>query len=75
MPNTILRVDKVPEKLAEQLSADYDLYEYHKMSAEELESVADDIQVILASGESTVDAALINQLPNVKLIAVFGVGL
>ncbi len=74
MPNTILRVDKVPEKLAEQLSADYDLYEYHKMSAEELESVADDIQVILASGESTVDAALINQLPNVKLIAVFGVG-
>ena len=74
MPSAILRVEKVPDTLAEQLSLNYDMYEMSKMSAENVESVADEIQVILASGESKVDASLINRLPNLKLIAVFGVG-
>lgn len=74
MPAAILRVDKVPQVLAEQLALDYTLYEYNKLSADELRAIAGDIQVILASGESKVEASLINQLPALKLIAVFGVG-
>lgn len=70
----ILRVDKVPQVLAEELARDHTLYEYSQLSAEELNAIAGDIQVILASGESKVTAALINQLPELKLIAVFGVG-
>ncbi|TCL03307.1 2-hydroxyacid dehydrogenase [Sodalis ligni] len=74
MPNAILRVNKVPDALADLVSSHYDLYEYLEMGAEEFNAIANDIQVILASGESTVDAVLINQLPNLRLIAVFGVG-
>ncbi len=74
MPKTILRVDKVPDILAERLSLDYTVYEYQKLGAEALNAIAGEIEVILASGESKVDATLINQLPRLKLIAVFGVG-
>lgn len=74
MKNIILRVDKVPEVLAEQLSSDYTLYEYEKLSVEEFSAIVGKVQVILASGESKVAASLINQLPALKLIAVFGVG-
>ncbi|NMP25415.1 2-hydroxyacid dehydrogenase [Rahnella sp. SAP-1] len=74
MKNIILRVDKVPEVLAEQLSHDYTLYEYEKLSVEEFSAIVGKVQVILASGESKVAASLINQLPALKLIAVFGVG-
>lgn len=70
----ILRVDKVPPSLAEELARDYTLYEYSKLSAEDLQAIAGEIQVILASGESKVESSLIEQLPELKLIAVFGVG-
>lgn len=72
--SVILRVEKVPQVLAEALALDHTLYEYSQLSAEELHAIAGEIQVILASGESKVEAALINQLPQLKLIAVFGVG-
>lgn len=74
MAAAILRVDKVPDSLAEQLASDYRLYQYNKLSDDQFSAIAGEIQVILASGESKVDAALINQLPELKLIAVFGVG-
>ncbi|WHP31260.1 2-hydroxyacid dehydrogenase [Trabulsiella odontotermitis] len=74
MSAVILRVDKVPDSLAEQLARDYTLYEYNKLSAEPLSAIAGEIKVILASGESKVEASLIEQLPALKLIAVFGVG-
>ncbi|POT55700.1 2-hydroxyacid dehydrogenase [Citrobacter amalonaticus] len=70
----ILRVDKVPQVLAEALAHEHTVYEYSKLSAKALSDIAGEIQVILASGESTVTASLINQLPELKLIAVFGVG-
>ncbi|HGW1429812.1 TPA: 2-hydroxyacid dehydrogenase, partial [Klebsiella pneumoniae] len=70
----ILRVDKVPPSLAEELARDHTLYEYSKLSAEDLQAIAGEIQVILASGESKVESSLIEQLPELKLIAVFGVG-
>ena len=74
MSRTILRVEKVPDSLVDQLLPNHNIVELGKMSAEEIESVASDIYVILASGESKVAASLINRLPNLKLIAVFGVG-
>ena len=72
--SVILRVDKVPQVLADELALANTLYEYSKLSAEQLQAIAGEVQVILASGESKVEAALINQLPQLKLIAVFGVG-
>lgn len=72
--SVILRVDKVPPVLADELALTHTLYEYSKLSAEQLHAIAGEVQVILASGESKVEAALINQLPQLKLIAVFGVG-
>lgn len=72
--SVILRVDKVPQVLADELALAHTLYEYSKLSAEQLQAIAGEVQVILASGESKVEAALINQLPQLKLIAVFGVG-
>lgn len=72
--SVILRVDKVPQVLADELALAHTLYEYSKLSAEQLYAIAGEVQVILASGESKVEAALINQLPQLKLIAVFGVG-
>ncbi|MEF3089625.1 2-hydroxyacid dehydrogenase [Raoultella scottii] len=72
--SVILRVDKVPQVLADELALAHTLYEYSKLSAEQLHAIAGEVQVILASGESKVEAALINQLPQLKLIAVFGVG-
>lgn len=71
---TILRVDKVPQGLAEELARSHTLYECSQLSSAELANIAGEIEVILASGESKVEASLINQLPALKLIAVFGVG-
>lgn len=70
----ILRVDKVPQELVDKIKSNHILYEYGKLSDDELQTFAGDIQVILASGESKVEASLINRLPVLKLIAVFGVG-
>ena len=72
--SVILRADKVPQVLADELALTHTLYEYSTLSAEQLRAIAGEVQVILASGESKVDASLINQLPELKLIAVFGVG-
>ena len=71
---TILRVEKVPQGLAEELARSHTLYEYSKLSPTQLANISGEIEVILASGESKVEASLINQLPALKLIAVFGVG-
>lgn len=70
----ILRVEKVPQGLADALARDHDLYEYDKLSPEAFSNIAGDIRVVLASGESKVEDALIRQLPALQLIAVFGVG-
>lgn len=74
MTQAILRVEKVPEMLVQKLSSDYEIYEYNTMSTEAFEDIANNIHIVLASGESKVNAELIEKLPNLKLIAVFGVG-
>ncbi len=70
----ILRVAKVPDLVVDMLSSDYDIYVYEEMSSTQLERISANVQVILASGESQVPAELISQFPQLKLIAVFGVG-
>lgn len=72
--SVILRADKVPQVLAEALADQHTLYEYSKLSVKEFDDIAGEVHVVLASGESTVPATLINQLPALQLIAVFGVG-
>lgn len=74
MSKAILRVEKVPDRVADRLSQDYSVFEWSKIGAKQKEVLAAECQVLLASGESKVDASLINQIPNLKLIAVFGVG-
>ncbi|WP_373099541.1 MULTISPECIES: 2-hydroxyacid dehydrogenase [Pasteurellaceae] len=70
----ILKVEKVPELVVDMLSADYTVLAYETMTAAQFAEVAETVQVILASGESSVPANLIEKLPHLKLIAVFGVG-
>lgn len=66
----ILRANKVPQALVDGLSADNEIIALDRLQPEKYH----EIEIILASGESIVDDALINNLPHVRLIAVFGVG-
>ncbi|ARU94781.1 2-hydroxyacid dehydrogenase [Tatumella citrea] len=74
MSSSLVLADKVPPALAEKLANDYQLYFYTKSSPEEIQAISEQTEIIVASGESTVNAEMISRFPNLKLIAVFGVG-
>ncbi len=74
MSSSLVLADKVPQTLKEKLKSDYQLYEYSRLSADEIRRLAAEVRVIVASGESVVNAEFISQFPQAKLIAVFGVG-
>ncbi|WP_058972732.1 2-hydroxyacid dehydrogenase [Type-D symbiont of Plautia stali] len=66
----ILRVNKVPQTLVDQLALSNSVIELVDLQPPDEQT----IDIVLASGESIVDDELISRLPNLKLIAVFGVG-
>lgn len=68
--SVILRASKVPQSLVDTLSLGNDIIDLNDFTPEREKEV----EIILASGESIVKAALINRLPNLRLITVFGVG-
>ncbi|WP_439257728.1 2-hydroxyacid dehydrogenase [Lonepinella sp. BR2271] len=74
MKKSILRVEKVPDMVVEMLVHDYNIYSYTDISELEFNKISNEIEIILASGESKVTASLMEKLPNLKLISVFGVG-
>ncbi|MGK3126319.1 2-hydroxyacid dehydrogenase [Candidatus Pantoea formicae] len=70
MMSVILCANKVPLTLVNALSVKNDVIALDILSPEN----AHKVEIILASGESTVDDVLIEKLPSLRLIAVFGVG-
>ena len=74
MKSTVLKVARLPDMLSERLYADYDVLEGSE-SGEELETqTVRGIRALIANGESRVSAGLIERLPDLQVIVVFGVG-
>jgi len=74
MKPTVLKVARLPDMLSERLYADYDVLEGSE-SGEELEAdKVRGIRALIANGESRVQAGLIERLPDLQVIVVFGVG-
>jgi hydroxypyruvate reductase len=74
MKSTVLKVAHLPDMLSERLYAEYDVLEGSE-SGEELQAqTVRGIRALIANGESRVSAALIERLPDLQVIVVFGVG-
>ena len=74
MKPTVLKVARLPDMLSERLYADYDVLEGSE-SGDELEAdKVRGIRALIANGESRVQAGLIERLPDLQVIVVFGVG-
>ncbi len=76
MTTPILAVGVLPPFFVERLQAQYD---YHQIPDESgwtpaLDALAPQIRAVAATGESKVPRSLMDRLPNLGIIAVFGVG-
>ena len=74
-PIPVLSVAKLSPLLEPQLRATFALHDrLHETDPKAFATIAPSIRAIAASGESKVPASLINQLPALEIISVFGVG-
>lgn len=75
MPKSdILVMPKVHPLYVAALKAEHNVHEYNPADAADLAAVASRITGLAAGGESVVPGALIAQLPQLKVVSVFGVG-
>lgn len=74
MKSTVLKVARLPDMLSERLYADYDVLEGSESGAELEAQTVRGIRALIANGESRVSAGLIERLPDLQVIVVFGVG-
>lgn len=74
MKKKVLKQASLPPLLMAALREHYDVVEYSELTAEEFSRQAAGFQVMLTNGEGTVTRELISSLPELALIAVFGVG-
>ena len=71
----VLVVAKLPPFLMDALRATFTIHDrLQQTDAAAFDAVAPRIRAIAASGESTVDAALMDRLPALQIISVMGVG-
>ncbi|WP_310644428.1 2-hydroxyacid dehydrogenase [Limnohabitans sp.] len=71
----VLSVTKLSPLLEPQLRAVFNLHDrLHETNPAAFAKIAPSIRAIAASGESKVPASLIEQLPKLEIISVFGVG-
>ena len=71
----VLVVAKLPPFLMDALRATFSVHDrLHQTDAAAFDAIAPRIRAIAASGESTVDAALMDRLPALQIISVMGVG-
>jgi lactate dehydrogenase-like 2-hydroxyacid dehydrogenase len=71
----VLSVTKLSPLLEPQLRAVFNLHDrLHETDPDAFAKIAPSIRAIAASGESKVPASLIEQLPKLEIISVFGVG-
>lgn len=74
MKFTVLKVAHLPPMLSERLHADYEVLEGSERGDELDAAQARGIRALVANGESRVRAGLIDRLPDLQVIIVFGVG-
>ncbi|OZI49520.1 2-hydroxyacid dehydrogenase [Bordetella genomosp. 4] len=71
----VLKVAHVPHFLDEHLNQHFQVHTATQDAEPgSLSAIAPDIRALVANGESTIRATLLDQLPALELIAVFGVG-
>lgn len=73
MNANVLKIARLPEKLTERLLADFAVLEGDEQGSQ-LGQGAAHIRALVANGESRVSRALIERLPALEVIVVFGVG-
>lgn len=74
-PVHLLAVGKLPPFLAESLEAAFTLHHLdHPPLTAELAAIAPEIRGIAGTGQSSISAALIDSLPALEVISIFGVG-
>ena len=74
MKPRLLQQASLPELLIERLEQTYELVPLATLTPDLLAAQAKDFRVLLTNGEAVVGRALIESLPNLELIADFGVG-
>lgn len=74
MKMKVLQQAALPAPLLAALKARYEVVEYSALTAGDFSGMAGDFQALLTNGEAVVTRELIASLPNLALIAVFGVG-
>ena len=74
MKMKVLKQAGLPALLMDALQARYEVVEYNTLPERDFRSMADEFQLLLTNGEAVVTGELIASLPNLALIAVFGVG-
>ncbi|CAI2019892.1 2-hydroxyacid dehydrogenase [Serratia proteamaculans] len=74
MAESILQASPLPQSLVVRLRQHFPLVDMRELAPLALASLADEFTVLLVDGETAVSAAQITALPQLKLIAVFGVG-
>lgn len=74
----VLLMDKVHQTLIERLAKTYKLHKLHTIlpdqAADTLGEVAQNIQAIVANGETKITAEFLAKFPAAKILAVWGVG-
>lgn len=74
MKMKLLKQAFLPAPLLRDLQERYQVVEYNLLTSSDFTGMAADFQVLLTNGEAVVTRELIASLPNLALIAVFGVG-
>lgn len=74
MKPAVVKIARLPDMLNERLYSDYQVLEASESGAELSADQVKGIRALLANGESKVSAALLDRLPDVQVIVVFGVG-
>jgi lactate dehydrogenase-like 2-hydroxyacid dehydrogenase len=74
MKPAIIKIARLPDMLNERLYADYQVVEASESGAELDAEQVKGVRALVANGESKVSAALLDRLPDVQVIVVFGVG-
>lgn len=72
----ILVIEHIPDDLRAALSGEFEIHDCYKADNKDaiIDAIADEVQIILQGGATILDVALIDRLPQLKLIAICGVG-
>ena len=75
-PNTVLLIAPVVDGLLDKLSSAFQVYRLYEQADPQafLRQIGGDVQAVVTRGDIGVTRSVLEQLPNVGLVAVFGVG-